>query len=252
MTINAPIKEQVGQLRGLWQEAFGDEDAFLDAFFETAFHPERCRCVCIDGQVAAALYWFRCSHMGRPVAYIYAVATAKRYRDQGLCRRLMEDTHEHLAGLGYDGAVLVPAEEDLMQMYEGMGYEVCGGITRMDCLPGDRKIPLRRIDKEVYARLRREQLPSGGIVQEGENLDFLQTQAVFYAGQDFLLAARQEGDRLTGLELLGNAAAAPEILRTLECASGTFRTPGDTPFAMYRPLGESTLPRPAYFGIAFD
>lgn len=252
MTINAPAKEQLGQLRGLWQEAFGDTDAFLDSFFDTAFSPERCRCVSIDGSLAAALYWFRCSHMGRPVAYIYAVATAKSHRKQGLCRRLMEDTHAHLARLDYEGAVLVPAGEDLMRMYGAMGYEVFGGAKEFDCSPGDQQISVRRVDKEVYARLRRERLPSGSIVQEGENLDFLQTQADFYAGADFLLAARQDKDLLTAVELLGNADAAPRILRTLGCTSGSFRTPGDTPFAMYRPLGESTLPKPSYFGFAFD
>lgn len=252
MTIDAPKPEQNRQLRALWQEAFGDSEEFLDTFFVTAFHKDRCRCVSVHGKVAAALYWFRCSHMGQPVAYLYAVATAKAHRGKGLCRALMEDTHAHLEKLGYAGAVLVPGSEALFRLYAGLGYQVCGGISEITYTPDDRGTTLHRVDKEGYARLRRELLPSGGVVQERENLDFLQAQAALYAGPDFLLTARQEGDQLHGLELLGNATAAPGVLRALGCVSGTFRVPGDTPFAMYRPLGNSTLPQPAYFGLAFD
>lgn len=252
MTINKPSPAHISQLRALWQEAFGDSDAFLDTFFTTAYRPDRCRCVTVDGQVAAALYWFRCSHMGQPVAYIYAVATAKAFRGRGLCRMLMENTHAHLENLGYAGTVLVPGSESLFRLYAGFGYRVCSGICEIITAPDDRSIPVHRVAPEVYARLRRELLPSGGIVQEGENLDFLQTQATLYAGPKFLLAARQEGAQLYGLELLGDTGAAPGILSTLGCESGTFRVPGDTPFAMYRPLGESILPMPEYFGLAFD
>lgn len=252
MTIDTPSQAQIPQLRVLWQEAFGDSDAFLDTFFTTAYSPDRCRCLTMDGKMAAALYWFRCSYMGQPIAYIYAVATAKAFRGQGLCRMLMESTHAHLEELGYAGAVLVPGSESLFRLYAGFGYRVCSGICEIPTDPKDRNIPVRRVEPEVYARLRQELLPSGGVVQEGENLDFLQTQATLYAGPGFLLAARQEGSQLYGLELLGDTDAAPGILGTLDCQSGTFRVPGDTPFAMYRPIGESILPMPKYFGLAFD
>ena len=80
MIIDYPAENAIPQLRGLWKEAFGDEDAFLDAFFATGFSPDRCRCVTVDGQLAAALYWFDCSWEEKPLAYLYAVATGKAYR----------------------------------------------------------------------------------------------------------------------------------------------------------------------------
>ena len=58
MTINAPIPRQIPQLKALWQQAFGDTAAFIDNFFATGFAPVRCRCLTLDGDVAAALYWF--------------------------------------------------------------------------------------------------------------------------------------------------------------------------------------------------
>lgn len=249
MKIDYPDREQLPELRRLWQEAFGDSDAFLDGFFDQAFAPDRCRCVTQEGQIAAALYWFDCRCGDRPMAYLYAIATGKSFRGRGLCRALMEDTRQHLQSLGYAGILLVPAR-GLAEMYEKMGYEACCGIAEFSCEAGMQPVPLRSVDAGEYARLRRQLLPANGVLQEGTNLTFLASQAQLYAGEDFLLAAAEEGDGLMGLELLGNREAAPGILAALGKSKGRFRTPGRTPFAMYLPL--SGCPKPDYFGLAFD
>lgn len=253
MTIDRPTAGQTGQLRKLWQEAFGDTDAFLDVFWATAFCAEHCRCVTIDGTLAAALYWFDCEYRGRKVAYLYAVATAKAFRGRGLCRALMENTHAYLEDRGYAASLLVPQSGGLRQMYEAMGYRAATSVRELCCAPENKAADIFRIDKAEYARLRRELLPEDGVIQEKENLDFLQIQAKLYAGPGFLLAARGEGDTLHALELLGDVSAAPGILQALGYSRGEFRTAGQgKPFAMYRPLGKSDLPAPGYFGLAFD
>lgn len=252
MKIDHPAPEHTGQLRALWTAAFGDTDEFLDSFFTTAFSPDRCRCALVDGEVAAALYWFDVTCHDAPMAYIYAVATAPAYREQGFCHALMENTHAHLASLGYQGAILVPEGDALSRMYAGFGYRVCASVNEFVCAAADDPVPMHRIDKAEFALARRRLLPPGGIIQEGVCLDFLEKQAVFYTGAGFLLAARQEGENLTGLELLGNPAVAPGVLLTLGLSYGTFRTPGTgKPFAMYLPLAENA-PVPGYFGLAFD
>jgi hypothetical protein len=96
-------------------------------------------------------------------------------------------------------------------------------------------------------------LPHDGVIEEGEALALLGTQATFYAGADFVLAATEEDGQLVGIELLGDAEKALQIVRTLGYGKGTFRTPGDgIPFAMYLPLGSNALPPPTYFGLALD
>lgn len=253
MNIDAPRSQQIPALRRLWGQAFGDTEEFLDAFFETAYSPRRCRCLTEDGQIAAALYWFSGECRGAKVAYLYAVATAEALRGRGYCHALMADTHRHLAALGYQGAVLVPGSGALFRLYRSMGYEVCAGVEEFLCGPGPEPAALHPIDTAAYARLRREMLPEGGVIQEGENLAFLEAQAKLYAGPNLLLATQREGDSLRGLELLGDASAAPGILRALGAAKGSFRIPGQgRPFAMYRPLTEPPCPPPAYFGLAFD
>ncbi|MBQ8768788.1 MAG: GNAT family N-acetyltransferase [Oscillospiraceae bacterium] len=241
MKIDYPLESQIDSLRSLWKEAFGDTDAFLDIFWDTAFSPDRCRCITVDGEVAAALYWFDCRYEGRPIAYVYAVATAKAFRKQGLCRALMDDTRLLLLELGYSGIILVP-EVHLFGMYESMGYKTCSYVQEFTCR-SSQPIALREIDAEEYARLRREFLPAGGVVQENENLQFLSAITKLYAGDGFLYAE--------DAELLGNADVAPGILAALGKDSGRFRCPGgDIPFAMYLSLDDR--PAPTYFGLAFD
>ena len=243
MKADYPTREQTEGLCKLWQEAFGDTDTFLDAFWSTAFSSDRCRCITIDGQVAAALYWFDCSCENKPMTYLYAVATAKKHRGKGLCRALMEDTHELLKSLGYGGSILVPGDAGLFAMYEAMGYAPFGGMDTLLCEAAE-PVALREVTWEEYARLRKDYLPHRGVEQDG--LAFLGTFAKFYAGEDFVFAGTEE----LGLELLGNTAAGPGILGALQRKTGLFRIPGNTPFAMYHPLSDT--PAPDYFGLAFD
>lgn len=256
--IGSPLPSQVAELRHLWKNTFGDSDTFLDLFQETAFSLDRCRCVTLGGHVTAALYWFDCLLENKKIAYIYAVATDKNYRRQGLCQALMEHTHKHLKDFGYEGAILSPASEELIRFYEKLGYQIC---TYIDELSFDentliayekRELSLRNISKEEFANLRRKLLPENALLQEKENLDFLETQADFYAGNDFLLTARKEGNTLQGIEFLGNTSVIPAVLQKLNCSSGTFRTIGkDKPFGMYYSFTDSGL-KPEYLGFVFD
>ena len=93
-------------------------------------------------------------------------------------------------------------------------------------------------------------MPPGGIVQEGENLRFLESYAKLYAGNGFVLAAVTEGAHLQCTELLGDRTAAPGIVAALGLQTGSFRVPGENRFSMYCPLKD--IPAPGYFGLAFD
>ena len=250
MTIDAPKPWQIPQLRQLWQEAFGDSDAFLDSFFSLGFSAERCRCVTEEDRVTAALYWFDCSCDGRKMAYLYAVATEKDSRGRGLCRMLMENTHAHLGQMGYLGTILVPATEPLREMYGKMGYSPGTTVSSLRCGAREGTVRLKILDRLAYERRRRELLPASGVLQEGAMTALLQDQMGLFGGDDFILAAWVEDGVLHGEELLGSVASAPEIVRALRAEKGVFRIPGgDEPFAMYCPLADD-CPGPDYFGLA--
>ena len=252
MNFEQPGKNQIPQMIRLWKEVFGEYDGFWELFMDTAFLPDHCRCITEAGQPIAGLYWFDCSCGSDRIAYVYAVATDPRYRGKGLCRMLMAKVHTLLKDQGYDSVMLVPADPGLREMYRKMGYEDCTRISELSCRAGISPVEIRSVGTEEYATLRRKMLPSGSILQEGKNLNFLAAQAQLFAGKDFLLAAYLDGDTLHGMELLGNPKSAPGILRALGCEQGKFQIPGtERAFAMIHKLSKNAV-TPAYFGFSFD
>ncbi len=249
MIIDKPQTKNIPQLRHLWQEAFGDEDAFLDSFFTTGYCPDRCRCISFDGRIAAALYWFDCYWEEKKLAYIYAVATDKVFRGRGLCRMLMEDTHKHLQALGYCGAVLVPGNPGLFDLYEKLGYVRFCPMQTVTAEPAAQGVPLTPLSSEAFCQIRRNMLPAGGILQEGDTLSFLACFTEFYAGQDSLMCLSREADTLYFQEYLGPVEALPGVLATLGAKKALVRIPGGDPYAMYLPL-DSSLSPPDYLGIS--
>lgn len=251
MTIREPFFEEIKELKNLWSEAFGDTEAFINLFFDSAFSLKRSRAVFVDGKPVSALYWFDCTCRGERIAYIYAVATLGAHRGEGLCTFLMNDTHKHLSSLGYSGAVLVPGEKSLFDFYAKIGYIPATSISEL-VVSASTEVDIREIDAGEYAEKRRLFLPEGAVIQEGENLKLLSSQAKFYTGDAFLLAARKEGEKLYALEFLGDKSKAPCIVASLGCKEGKFRTVGrERPFAMFIPLRDNITP-PTYFAFAFD
>ena len=239
------------ELRALWQEAFGDSAETLDNFAATGFSPNRYHAIYERNTPVSALYWFDCQLDGEKLAYIYAVATLKSHRGQGLAPRLLAETHEILKKQGYAGAILVP-NSPLFPFYEKIGYKTVTQKNRFVCQAAGEPTPLREIDIDEYAKLRRTFLPPAGVIQEGAALDWLHTYAKFYAGSDFIFSATGEADTLSVQEFLGNTAHAPGILTALGSANGIFHTPGaGQDFAMYLPFTPN-CPVPAYFGLALD
>ncbi len=248
-----PETTDTNKLWTLWQEAFGDSEEFLQTFWDTAFEPHRCRCILSDTEALAALYIFDCLYKDERIAYIYAVATSKAHRGKGLCHLLMADTHRYLKQKGYTGAVLVPATENLFAFYENMGYKVCSHVSEHETEAGTDTISLTQISSEEYAVLRKDYLGESALIQEGENLRLLETYANFYKGEDFILTAHTEDETLNCIEILGSTEKCAEIIKTLNCKKGKFRTLGkDKPFAMYYSLCEAEHNPPTYLGFAFD
>lgn len=251
MIIDLPKASHIPALRTLWKQAFGDEDTFLDKFFRTGFSFDRCRCLFQEDRPVSVLYWFDCTWEEQKLAYLYAVATDKAYQGQGLCRRLMDDTHTHLQTLGYTGTVLVPGSESLFGFYGKMGYLPCSPVNRFSCSAAT-AIPLQKISGAEYAQLRKNCLPKGSVLQEGETLAFLAGFADFYAGEDCLFCGTAENGVFKAQEYLGDPLAAPGALSALGLKKGLFRTPGDgSEQAMFYPLSP-TQKLPAYLGIPLD
>lgn len=251
MKIDYPTQAQLPALRQLWKEAFRDTEEYLNLFFSTAFSPDRCLCAQLDGRPVAALYWMDCRHLGKPVAYLYAVATSNAFRRRGICRELMDYTRTHLQHLGYAGLILVPGNERLRFMYQRMGFQDATTLSEIKEKASAPALPLQRITPQEYANLRKEKLPRLSVLQEGDCLSLMAGAYTLYSGPGVLLATEESSKQLRCVEFLGDTVAIPGVLAALKKESGTFCVPGDQhPFAMWLPLTQ--LQPPEYFAFAFD
>ena len=252
MTFDYPTPRQLPILRQLWKTVFGDSDAFLDLFFASGFSPDRCRCIADGDEIAAVCYWFDITCEGQKLAYVYAVATAKASRGKGLCRMLLADCADLLKAQGYSGILLVPQDEGLIRMYGGMRYLPATRLGEALWAAGDTAASPQELSPEEYTRLREGRLPPASALQEGPGLTFLSTQAVFYAGADFLAAVSRETEHLRILEYLGDTASIPALIRALGHREATVRLPGDDrPYGMYLPL-TADCKKPEYFAFSYD
>jgi len=251
MTIKYPDSGDIAGLKELWQQAFGDDRAFIEGFFETGFSEKRCRLIKTGNRVAAALYWFDCRCRGEKMAYIYAVATAQDFRGKGLCAKLMEDTHGLLTEQGYAGAILVPAEDTLFIMYSKYAYTPVCPRKKVPAAQGQTPVKLQKIHAETYRGLRQSMLPEGGVEQDAPALAYLGTYCDFYQGEGFLLCGAVRDGRLYVQEFLGDTQNMGGILLSLGVEEGEFPCPGGAEYAMFRSFREHVLP-PAYFGLPLD
>lgn len=124
-----PFSDARDALRALWHEAFGDDDVFINTFFDIFSCTDKVHTLYAGGHLAAMLYALPMTILkdGTPLsaAYIYAVATAREYRGRGYMRRLMAHTEEKLRASGAEVAFLLPASAELRAAYARLGYGNC-------------------------------------------------------------------------------------------------------------------------------
>lgn len=243
--------KDIPALRRLWKEAFGDTDEFLDTFFSTAYSPDNCLAAYKDGELAGALYIIDCELESRKIAYIYAVATAKKHRGKGVCKSLFAHTHLYLKNRGYTATILVPGNRELFSFYEKLGYNTYGYLDEFECKKTSGELNFSEISAKEYADLRKNFPPYHSVTLK--NLDFLKTQLRFFTGDDFIFAARKHGNTLFAAEFLGNKENAAKTVSAFGCEKGVFRSYGETkPFLMGFKLKTKPLPDRIYFPFAFD
>ena len=240
----------ITELRSLWQEAFGDPEAFMDDFFSVAYDESRCRTVRKDGKTVSALYWFDVDMGTQRLAYLYGVATLNAYRGQGIAAYLIEKTCKELQEKGYSGVLLVPGSARLFEYYRRLSFFTGTTIAQCDC-PAEGKTLLRPVSAEEYATLRRQLLPDRGVEQEGAFLELLQRQYGLFAGDGFVLCAAVNGEKAFIPEFLGDRQRLPAVVGGLGVKTAQVRMPGPgRSFSMYRPLNGAVPP--LYFGLAMD
>jgi predicted acetyltransferase len=114
------------ELSALWQEAFEDPKRIPDFFLNNLFSPHDCLVYRIGAEIASVVYLLPASVLwnGKTVQahYIFAAATAKRYRSRGYMSSLLAYAALVGAKRGDCCSVLLPSEGSLNKFYQSNGY----------------------------------------------------------------------------------------------------------------------------------
>lgn len=256
MITKHPTQAHIPALKQLWKQAFGDTDQLIDNFFAIAYAPERCLCGFEDGKLVAMLYWMDHTWREHKIAYLYAVATDKAYRGQGICSKLLERTAARLRKLGYYGIMLVPENPDLMEFYKKRGYEVATTLCHFTVPAASIPDPeLRRITWEKYAFYRSQLLPPESMLPGEEVYRFIDTYQNFYRCSAGIFCGAVEqtagGPILRMQEFLGEPKGMFTAIHSLGCVGAKLRLYGGAPYGLFRGLTRSKE-TPAYIGLPMD
>lgn len=114
-------------LKTLWAEAFGDEEEYINIFFDKGYMP--CECfgeICGD-EVTSVLYLLKGfiniegrSFEGR---YLYAAATRVSFRNKGIMSKLIKEAENYVKKNDLHFIALVPANDKLYEYYSAFGFE---------------------------------------------------------------------------------------------------------------------------------
>ena len=109
----------VPALQRLWAEVFGDGEELIGAFFRLLWRPEDCAVAKSGGEIAAMGFCIPGAvARGARCSYIYAMATAERYRGLGAAREIGLGLIADAFASGADLVATLPAEDSLCRWYD--------------------------------------------------------------------------------------------------------------------------------------
>lgn len=156
--------EEISAQKELWKAAFGDDDSYIDYFYDHCVTPEDMLVAVEDGVVRSMLALLPVtlalpdgSRVSAP--YVYALATDPTARKQGFGRKLLHYVDEYLAQRGVGCVTVVPAEPSLHKFFATVGFTECFALRKIEYLPheidapaeGDRALP---VGAEEYGKVR--------------------------------------------------------------------------------------------------
>lgn len=116
----------VPQIKNLMNSVFGDEESFLNRFFNL-FYQDNVLIAEANNCIVSMAFLLPNKIMIQgqllPITYLYACATHAEYRGKGLMSRIIEKAYDDVCKRGEVGLLLLPATESLYHYYENLGFK---------------------------------------------------------------------------------------------------------------------------------
>ena len=131
--------EEAEAQKQLWQQAFGDDQRYIDWFYECCWRPENMLLLLENGKLASmlALLPHQLTLPGGGTAkafYVYALATDPSVRSKGYGRQLLHYVDFHLSARGADCVTVVPAEPSLFKFFGTVGFSTGFSTRKVELL----------------------------------------------------------------------------------------------------------------------
>lgn len=160
--------DEMSQLKSLWKKAFGDEDRYIDWFFDCCYEAERFLVVVDDERVVSMLCLLPLEVRApdgdiASSRYVYALATDPDCRKLGYGRELLNYTDFFLRGTEIDCLTVVPAEPSLHRFFATTGFSPCFSTRKLELMDSMIEQPhegdsITAIESQVYSDIRCDQL----------------------------------------------------------------------------------------------
>ena len=229
------------RLKALWKACFGDEDAYIDRFFQKCCRPGQALVLEAGGTVWSMLLVFRQELTGPdgtvlPFWYVYAFCTHPEAQGRGYGRRLLAWTEARAREEGARGVAMVPGEQSLFDFYAALGYEPIFSVrqARAKREPECPVYAVTPLALEDYQRLRADWLRCDHWVRYPEHSARWQEQLCADSGGGLyqiegagIAAVERSGGTVLVKELLTDAprAAVQSLLAALEAGQAVVRAP---------------------------
>ncbi|MDD3168368.1 MAG: GNAT family N-acetyltransferase [Eubacteriales bacterium] len=120
-------KEDLKELKEIWKLAFGDEDRFINLYFQSRDWSSETAVLLVDGRIVSMQTVIPVHLIGEDggkssAAMLYAVATHPDFQKRGFADQLIGFSNQTLLSEGISITVLVPATEELFRFYGKRGY----------------------------------------------------------------------------------------------------------------------------------
>lgn len=193
-------REDLPEMKTLWQACFGDTEAYVQFFFSNRYRPEESFLLLRQGKVESMLFGLStsiCLPDGKQYqgAYIYALCTGESARGKGNAQLLLREAGAYFKARGCAFLSLTPQAPRLVSFFRGCGFTPGfllreRVVTEAEIEESRVQVSLFPVDGEAYCAIRAERCR--GTLHVG-----CDTEGAAY--QKAL--SRQSGGDLYGLEI---------------------------------------------------
>ncbi|MEL7656637.1 MAG: GNAT family N-acetyltransferase [Bacillota bacterium] len=228
MELRLAKQEDLERLKLIWKLCFGDEDRYIDFYFNSRDWMKETAVLLLDEGIVSMLSMIPVelsagNGLKHQAAMLYAIATHPEFQKRGLAERLMEFSSRYLMTKQIPATILVPAEAELFEFYRNRGYQDGFSLREVllnheqieDLIHREPLLPCCVIPAESheYNTKRKELLKGTCFVDyRDDEIDFQKKEAQLYGTDIFVIRQEEKTIGVATIEKYLDKVIVKELL----------------------------------------